>query len=46
MSKNILVKFAWSVMGRTRQSQQMNFKTRDHFEKENSFGESQYDCDI
>ena len=32
MSKNILVKFAWSVVRRTRQSQ-MNFQTRDHFER-------------
>ena len=33
MSKNILVKFAWSVMRRTRQSHEMNFQTRDHFER-------------
>ena len=28
MSKNILVKFAWSG-----QSHEMNFQTRDHFER-------------
>ena len=44
MSKNILVKFAWSVMRRTRQSHQMNFQTRDHYERKKTFGESQYDC--